>query len=152
MKIELKESNYPTFPQADDIYKVLGYCNLVSQNKLSDYFDRFVLWEYSNRQAQYYIDAARFLGLYDLLENKLTQLGEILFILGKDSLLLGVSVLVLRDPIFNDFFRYENVDKTKMKLMEKYNLSENTAQRRTQTIKSWINWVRIVLNNEEVII
>lgn len=150
MKVKLEKNEYPTFPQADDIYKVLGYCNLVSINKLDDNFDKIRLWEYSNRQAHYYVDAARYLGLYDLHEKKLTKLGETLFALGKDELLIGVAYLILKNEIFFNFYKDHNEEETIQVLMNQYLLSMSTAKRRLTTIKNWIKWIRIVLKEEEV--
>ncbi|MDZ5555156.1 DUF7226 domain-containing protein [Enterococcus cecorum] len=60
------------------------------------------------------------------------------------NILLIKSILkkIFRDA-FIEYLSYEEINKNKIvrKLMELYKINDTTAQRRFNTIKSWIEWI-----------
>ena len=151
-----------TFPQADDLAKVLDLVDAVAAGitEVEDLVDRY---EFSERQAAYYTSAAKYIGFLvpNTHDRKLTTLG---MKLSRSSLLKRRTIVVealARLPVFREML--EHIDKagntemdreliaTNISLVTaKYNLPLNkvTANRRASTVIGWGRWIveKLALN------
>jgi hypothetical protein len=141
------------FPQANDLDKVIDTVSIVNQG----YVDKESLsevFEFDERQGDYYGNAARFLGFLDRKDKEflLTNEGKRLIQLKSpyERASLVVSQLVMR-PVFHQIFQkllYYDLD---FDLLDSINISQiiadNTAltgktpARRASTVKQWIRWI-----------
>lgn len=141
MIIVFKDNDYPVFPQANDIYRVISYVNTF-MNKKNSYDFNFLKAKIAKRQIQYYKSAAEYLGL--IKGNEPTILAKNIFQLDKNQLFINVMKLVLSNICFYDYFISHNNEKAIEFLKDKYYFSETTANRRLSTIKAWCKWCRII--------
>jgi hypothetical protein len=104
-----------------------------------------------DRQIDYYLNSARYLGLVKKKEKKLTRLGQIILQQDFDSMILLIAHTIMNDTIFNDYFNNRDLDNT-VKLIMKYfpNININTASRRANNVKSWIKTCEIILNEQDI--
>lgn len=98
MLIKIKKPNISiTFPQANDIYKLIKFVN----NKTFSYYDNYlniVDFDVVPRQIGYYKSAANYLELID--GNKPTTLAHHIFKLDKNNMLINICQLILQNEIF----------------------------------------------------
>lgn len=149
------------FPQADTFDRVINICELLDNQDLSrnDVTEQYA---FDARQTNYYTDAARYLGLVD----KRRESGEPLYSLSdKGRKILNMSFkqrqiafcnCILSHGAFADTLkRYfetgimpnKNEIIQIMKNSNLYNVnSDNTYERRSSTIKGWINWIVGLIN------
>lgn len=149
------------FPQADTFDRVINICELLDNQDLSrnDVTEQYA---FDARQTNYYTDAARYLGLVD----KRRESGEPLYSLSdKGRKILNMSfkqrqlafcTCILSHGAFADTLkRYFETgimpNKNEIiQIMKKSNLynvnSDNTYERRSSTIKGWINWIVGLIN------
>lgn len=101
--------------------------------------------------------AMEYLGLVEKYDNnsRLTSFGKT--VKAEEDIYLKNILLIksiLKKRIFRDAFieylLYEEINKNKTvrKLMELYKINDTTAQRRFNTIKSWIEWMFSFTNNK----
>lgn len=144
-----------SFPQSDDLDKVINLCELLYQKddgmskiEISEEFG-FVI-----RQAGYYGSSARYLDLvsYDGQNYKLTERGEKIFSLPlKQRQFELVSLLLSHEPfniVMKDYLKESSrptVGKTKELIVDckLYNVGKETTTfgRRCSTVISWIDWI-----------
>lgn len=149
-----------TFPQADRFENILDLLASLDEGDMTknDIIDKF---SFVSRQANYYTDAARYLGLVD----KYSEGGEIYYALNKDATALirrrhrekylGLIRLILERPIFHEVFQVmANTgvippDDVIVPILEKHiaSLGGTTLPRRAQTVRSWIKWIWKMTNN-----
>ncbi|HAU3858904.1 TPA: hypothetical protein RGN14_002067 [Legionella pneumophila] len=149
-KKELQEPNIP-FPQADDITKVIDTIDLISWGYNSKQsIAKF--WQIDPRQADYYTNAASYLGFIYKKDNgcwNLTSKGNefVNYPTTKRNYLLCSAIL--SKPVFNEIGT-SYLDKGKIMpdkqsicdVLQNYvQLSGTTPPRRVQTIKSWIDYL-----------
>ncbi len=149
-KKELQEPNIP-FPQADDITKVIDTIDLISWGYNSKQsIAKF--WQIDLRQADYYTNAASYLGFIYKKDNRcwnLTSKGNefVNYPTTKRNYLLCSAIL--SKPVFNEIGT-SYLDKGKIMpdkqsicdVLQNYvQLSDTTPPRRVQTIKSWIDYL-----------
>ena len=150
------------FPQADSFERVINLCELVNSQELSrnDVTERY---DFDARQTNYYTDAARYLSLLDKrTENgtplySISEAGRRILNLGYKQRQLAFCRLILSHKAFNltlrQYLKSGEMPSTSyiINIMKKSNLyrikSETTYERRSSTIKGWINWI-VSLNNE----
>lgn len=137
------------FPQANDIYKVIKYIDQVTFNYHNDNLRRIGL-NYVRRQDNYYRSAATFLGLLE--SNTPTKIAEHIFKLDKEQMLVSIVQLILQDKIFAEYYINRKVTNVEQLIGFEYALSNSTAKRRTNTVKSWIKWCDAIIeeNNIEI--
>lgn len=148
---ELPQTDVP-LPQADSFSKVICTLGLIS-NDIKTANDIAKELNFDNRQGKYYIDALRYLNLVQKGDN----FGE--YELVPQSFLLMNLELKKRNEIlinqilqhkpFYDAYKYyletgqlpsKNIIK---EIIEKYvkDISEETINRRSSTIRGWIQWI-----------
>ncbi len=150
------------FPQADSFERVINICELLNDQNLSrnDVTERYA---FDARQTNYYTDAARYLGLIEKdKENgvplyKLTEKGHTILKMGYKQRQLAFCGCVLSHGAFADtlisYFEtgvmpHKNDIVQIMKRSNLYNVNSNsTYERRSSTIKGWINWIIELIND-----
>jgi len=156
----VKEPQIP-FPQADNFERIINLCELLSEQELSrnEVTEQYA---FDVRQTNYYTDAARYLGLLEKRRDattpvyRLSETGK--RILGEKyrQRQLEYCNLILSHKAFNDtlrkYFESGNMPPTGeivqiMKASNLYNVSSNsTFERRSSTIKGWLNWILSLTN------
>tara|TARA_R110002072_G_scaffold159343_2_gene310420 strand:- start:7619 stop:8884 length:1266 start_codon:yes stop_codon:yes gene_type:complete len=139
------------FPQANDLRKVRDTIDLVSYgiNNRNDIAD---FWQVDLRQADYYTNAAHYLGFLERNNKnwKLTEIANQYIHLPTTQRNIFFAKNLFSYPIFNKAARiYVNnnrilnedflVKVIKEYFSDKYSL--NTVKRRVQTVKSWLNCI-----------
>lgn len=173
---ELLKGDLPTlnsqgapFPQADDFNKVVNLCEeLIKHQSLAYNNDEdqanskaglykeeiSEIFEFTSRQADYYANAARFLGLVSIDRKlvRLTELGYKIIQLPLTEKQIEFTKLILSSiPFAKVFEAYLNNSgnlgiSTVMSIVEScdienLNTEADTFPRRCLTVKSWIEWI-----------
>lgn len=150
------------FPQADSFGRVINICELLFDQDLNrnDVTERYA---FDSRQTNYYTDAARYLGLVEKeMEGKvplykLTEKGRAILKMAYKQRQLALCSCVLSHSVFADTLKSylrtgvmpeKNDIVQLMKNSKLYKIeSDNTYERRSSTIKGWINWIIGLINN-----
>ncbi|QNO18869.1 type II restriction enzyme [Caproicibacterium amylolyticum] len=151
------------FPQADSFERVINLCELLSEQEMSR---GKVTEEYAFnvRQTNYYTDAGRYLGLLGKTVKegsphyKLTDKGKQILQMHFKQRQLAFCKLILSHQVFHltleQYFKSgvmpsKNQIVLIMKQSNLYNVhSDVTFERRSSTIRGWVNWI-VELANEE---
>lgn len=152
------------FPQADSFERVINLCELLHQKVMSR-DDITEQYGFDVRQTSYYTTAALYLGLIEKQRREksvifcLSQLGEQIAHLSFKQRQLAYCDLILSHKVFHDvlqaYFKKGELPDVEeivsiMKNSSLYNIdSDNTFERRSSTVKGWINWI-VGLINEDV--
>jgi hypothetical protein len=158
---EEREPEIP-FPQADSFERVINICELLGEQELSrnDVTEQYA---FNARQTNYYTDAARYLGL---LEKRKYGSMPVYALSGKGKRILNLNFkhrqlaycdCILSHKVFADTLR-KCLESGRMppaeeivgimRLSNIYRVeSDSTFERRSSTIKGWLNWI-IGLTNE----
>ncbi len=149
------------FPQADTFERVINICELLNDQDLSrnDVTERYA---FDARQTNYYTDAARYLGLIKKSKDsgiplyKLSDKGRTILKMGYKQRQLAFCNCILSHFAFADTLkRYfetgvmpnKNEIIQIMKQSNLYNVnSDSTYERRSSTIKGWVNWIVELIN------
>lgn len=144
-----------SFPQADSFQRVINICELLESQELSR--DN-VTEEYAFdiRQTNYYMDAARYLGLVSKRRDgrkpiySLSDLGSRIMKLNYKHRQLALCKCILEHKVFYEVFSLcqsgsvpdRNAIVQIMKQSDLYKVeSDGTYIRRASTISGWINWM-----------
>lgn len=150
------------FPQADSFERVINICELLNEQELSR--NRVTeKYAFDVRQTNYYTDAARYLGLLEKETEggtpvySLSSKGRRILNLDFKRRQLAFCDCILSHGAFNETLRVclERGDMPSnneiVETMRRSNIfkviSNSTFERRSSTIKSWVNWI-IDLTNE----
>lgn len=149
------------FPQADSFARVINICEVLNEQELSrnDITEQYA---FDARQTNYYTDAARYLGLLDKRKDgatpvyRLSDTGKRLLELSYKQRQLAYCNLILSHKAFGDTLRKYlesgNMPSTGeiVRIMKSANLyhveSDSTFERRSSTIKGWLNWIIELIN------
>ena len=147
------------FPQADNFNRVINICELVRDNEINkkDVKDTY---DFVERQADYYTNAAIYLGLIKK-ENEIFQLtsyGKNILNMNYKKRQLELVKCILSHKVFYNVFKicFEQSEMPSNKMvvncMKECNLykvnSDETFYRRASTIKSWIDWIIDLVREE----
>ncbi|MDR0303221.1 MAG: DUF4349 domain-containing protein [Chitinispirillales bacterium] len=151
------------FPQADSFERVINICELLNEQELSrnDVTEQYA---FDARQTNYYTDAARYLNLLEKRKDGtmpvygLSETGKRILRLSYKQRQLTFCDLILSHKVFRDTFQKHlesgNTPTTSeivniMKSSNLYNVeSDSTFERRSSTIKGWLNWILELVNVE----
>ena len=151
------------FPQADDFNRVINLCELLNENQQLTRNEVTENYAFNVRQTNYYTDAARYLGLIykerdegDVVY-RLTSEGKRILSLKYKARQLEFSKLILQHGAFNTTF-YQCMEigamPAKSQIINNLRLnnlgieSESTLERRSSTIRGWIEWILQTVNKE----
>ena len=149
------------FPQADSFARVINICELLSEQELyrNDVTERYA---FDARQTNYYTDAARYLGLLEKERDsnsplyRLSEKGKTILKFSYKQRQLAYCEAILSHRVFHDTL--QNYFKTGVMpqkngiiaIMKKSNLhnvnSDSTYERRSSTVRGWINWIVELIN------
>jgi hypothetical protein len=130
------------FPQANDIYKVIKFVDDLTNNNHQKALKR-ISTIIVDRQKSYYKSAAKFLGLIDKLRP--TELGRAILNSEKTEMMLSIANLILNQEIFYKYYLNKDISQVIDTLKTTYNMNDTTAKRRSSTVKAWINWCNIII-------
>ncbi len=140
------------FPQADSFNRIVNMCEYLNEGS-KEKSDITIDYGFVSRQADYYSNAGKYLGLFEASSTKisLTKLGKIILSMDFKHRQLKYIELILQHHIFNWALRkrfetgatLNKVDLVReMSKSGLYNVnSEVTYKRRASTIISWIDWI-----------
>lgn len=144
----VKETNSVPFPQANTFNIVLDLLNMLNEQSMtpievSDYL------EYAPRQANYYLDAAQYLGFVEKDRKYiLTEYGKKIMSMDHKSRTLEIIKSILsHKPFFIAMQQQlENFDFDVEKIANSIDecrdeLNFYTAKRRASTVTAWIKWI-----------
>jgi hypothetical protein len=151
------------FPQADNFERVINICELLNERELS----RNSITEqyaFDARQTNYYTDAARYPGLLEKQNDgripiyRLSEKGKKILNLNYKQRQLAYCDMIVSHKVFGNVLRKclenGNMPTTNeiiqiMKASDLYNVkSDSTFERRSSTVKGWLNWVLGLVNVE----
>jgi hypothetical protein len=151
------------FPQADNFERVINICELLNERELSR-SNITKQYAFDVRQTNYYTDAARYLGLLEKRNDDrtpvygLSENGRKILRLNYKQRQLAYCDLILSHKVFGDVLRkcLENGNMPMMgdiiQIMKASNLynveSDSTFERRSSTVKGWLNWILGLVNTE----
>ena len=154
------EPNIP-FPQADKFDRIINLCELLKEKALSKN-EVTAKYDFDARQTDYYTSAARYLGLIDknISENvsyKLSEHGEKILSYKYKERQLAYCECILSHKVFAEalkkFFEIGEMPPKDeiVAIMRQSNLfnikSAETFERRSSTIKGWLNWIVGLIND-----
>lgn len=152
----VRNSDTP-FPQADKFERVINLCELIKQKGSLPKEDIAHNYSFTSRQSDYYVNAAKFLGLVrKIRENNkavysLSPEGIRIFDLPIFNRQIEFAKLILKHSVFRTTLRFY-LDKGDVpEIAEVYDIMDNdsssnivscsTRERRAQTVRSWVNWI-----------
>lgn len=132
------------FPQANDLEKV--YWIVRNFRSAEDRQIKTSLSLSSDRQLNYYKDAAEFLGFLSKeisAQMKLTELGQRVCALRDDQDARDIFfAAVLKNPVLRDCMIRSTPDLSNLEQVDSFEaLAKETRMRRISTIKSWHQWI-----------
>ena len=157
-KITTTKEPQVAFPQADKFERVINLCEILSTQS---YTREQVTREYAFdvRQTNYYTDAAQYLGLVRKEKvggpYNLTEEGRKILNLPHKKRQLASCEKILQHKAFGETLKGsleqgsllgKDAVVTIMKNSNLYNIeSESTFERRSSTIRGWVNWILSLL-------
>lgn len=155
-KTKIEQEPTIPFPQADSFERVINLCELLNTSTLEKE-NITEIYNFDSRQTDYYVNACRYLGLVEQKGNiKLTKLGqEIMNSSFSKRHTLLIQQIVKHKVFYNVLaLSLENgriLEKQdiveQMKICDLYNInSDDTYNRRSSTIASWVKWIISLLN------
>lgn len=151
------------FPQADDFERVINLCELLDEHQQLSRGEVTDNYAFNARQTNYYVDAARYLGLVE----KNRDDGEVTY--GLSSYGLRVLRMPYRQrqlELCKDILQHRAFYLTfqqsqqvgavprKQQIMENLDastsdkMSETTLGRRSSTVRGWVEWIFRLINEE----
>jgi len=149
------------FPQADSFERVINICELLNEQELSrgDVTEQYA---FDVRQTNYYTDAARYLGMLDKRRDGVTPIyalseagRRILNLPFKQRQLAYCAYILSHRPFRGALGLYFESGQMPamdaivriMKQSDLYHIgSDSTFERRSSTIKGWLNWIVGLIN------
>ena len=137
------------FPQANDIYRVYNLC-ISLRSGIKEY--KKLLLEIgvgAIRQLHYYFSASEYLGLTDK-NKKLTSYGSFIFSQDKNTILELLCYTVLSVDVFANYYVTRNKNLCIEFMKTNYDISKTTLPRRFSTLKQWVVWCDIIIQDFEL--
>jgi len=158
-RIQVVQEPYIPFPQANSFDRVINICELLHQKGFIAIEELTQNYDFDVRQTDYYLNAAKYLGLVEkkrdletgLIGGFLTEKGQRVFQLGLIERQKEFIKLILEHRAFQLTLE-SHLKKGEMPTIDEivefmkesnlYNVASNsTYYRRASTIIGWINWI-----------
>jgi hypothetical protein len=127
------------FPQADNVYKLLIYLFELNDKEVPIELQSMSIENMVPRQESYYKSALEYLGLIE--GQKITDEGLYVVNSTVPVMLRLLALSILKHEPFSIYYHFRNDQQIQNYLMVQEGLSESTANRRLQTVISWVRWV-----------
>ena len=157
------KTNIP-FVQADSMDRIVSlleklYNNPMTTQEIAEYMS------FEKRQADYYFNAGRYLGLFQKVKDEddnstvvlLTPLGEKIFKMPYKQRQLSLVKQILEHKIFMEFFdkafecgEIAQINDIKKRMAELNVCGESELHRRAGSVRSWLKWIFDLVDNENV--
>lgn len=142
------------FPQADDFDRVIDIVALLiegpkTKNDLAENYD------FDPRQSDYYLNAARYLGLVESLDHSTyvpSELANVIYSKSTQDKNAFLMAILIKVPAINELNKAWTTDGKKpsidkaiqilKNLPDTPALADSTIKRRAQTVVSWTSWLR----------
>lgn len=137
------------FPQADDMAKIKKVLSVGEESFLKDVKRmQILLGDITDRQVQYYLSAAAFLGILNS-DKTFTDYGRRLRNLNECEQDISLCQKIVSDEVFGEVYFSElilgiTLDRDEVIAIMKKKLcfnSEEIYRRRAQTVIKWIEWI-----------
>lgn len=151
----VKEPSHIPSPQANNFKRIINLCEELNKKSLTQE-GIYINYDFVPRQADYYVNAGRYLGLIDKNQvgrqaiYSISKLGKMILEKDYKERQLSFVKLILSHRAFNKTFRLylENGKMPSiikiMSIMKQSNMritSKETFKRRAESLESWINWI-----------
>lgn len=142
------EGNDYTFPQANDLEKVITVMSIESPELIKDRRHiAHILGDVTDRQVTYYVSACVYLG-FVTPKREFTPYGLKVLSMPRTEKIVEMARRIICDPIFGYVFfmqRMIGVPLEREDIIElmKQNtvLTEELYKRRAQTVVKWVDWI-----------
>ncbi|PRQ11256.1 hypothetical protein C1Y63_06805 [Corynebacterium sp. 13CS0277] len=146
------------FPQADIFDRVVRLAEEIQESD-EGYIDIATIAAtqgFVERQVAYYVDAGRYIGLFNKGSGRLTLTDEGEKIMKTNEPTerhLALSRMILSDEIFNAAYLLgkepgrQSTANVAALIDEKLGLAESTCHRRAQTVLRWVNWINRMIES-----
>jgi hypothetical protein len=142
------------FPQADDFDRVIDIVALLiegpkTKNDLAENYD------FDPRQSDYYLNAARYLGLVESLDHSTygpSELASVIYSKSAQEKNAFLMAILIKVPAVNELNKVWTTDGKKPSIEKAIGilknlpdtpvLADSTMKRRAQTVMSWTSWLR----------
>jgi hypothetical protein len=151
-----------TFPQADSFARIVDLLSILFEHELT-HEEVTIQYEFDPRQTDYYITACVYLGLVERIKVNeercygLTSEAKRIMTFHYKKRNLELIKKIFERPIFHEVFGFiiknnKIPDRNEIiKIMNKYNLpiNQTTIDRRSSTVRNWLDWILRITNTEE---
>jgi hypothetical protein len=139
------------FPQADDFRKIVDLLSVPNEFDLSNNKKvSIVLGEVTDRQVMYYLSAASFLGLIEVINGEKRFTGKGNHLRNMNSVMREIELvsLVLQSPIFNKIYVFQcmigkQTQQDVAEIIKQHypSYSKSICERRAQTVLKWVEYI-----------
>jgi hypothetical protein len=153
-----------TFPQADSFVRIIDLLSILFEHELTK--EKITIkYEFDPRQTDYYITACEYLGLVERINingepgcQLSTEAKNIMSLRYKEKYSALIKKIFERTVFYKTFEFIIKNNKIPIKneicdIMNKAHLpkpiNQTTILRRSSTVRSWIDWILRIANNEE---
>ena len=143
----MEDNNY-TFPQANDLEKVITVMSIARADLIRDRVHiAHILGDVSDRQVTYYVSACVYLG-FITPTREFTEYGLEVLAMPRSEKIVEIARRIISDSIFGYVFFMQRLLGIKLErediidLMKKHTvLTEQLYIRRAQTVVKWVEWI-----------
>jgi len=143
----MEDNNY-TFPQANDLEKVITIMSIEDPSLIKNRFHiAHIIGDLTERQVDYYVSACVYLG-FITPDRDFTPYGKQVLSLQHSEKVVEIARRIISDPIFGSVFFTQRLigaplDRCDIiEIMKRHtNLTDTVYERRAQTVARWVEWI-----------
>ncbi|MBX9597903.1 MAG: hypothetical protein K2X04_04950 [Burkholderiales bacterium] len=147
----MSEPTNAPFPQADSFARVINLCELLQEDSLTKE-EITINYDFDMRQTDYYFNAGKYLGLFELSNEQicLTETATKILTLAPRAKQLEFVKLIMQHAPFRMVLEKHlktSQPPTKeevieiMKMCNLNRIGDKTYERRSSTVIAWVNWI-----------
>ena len=132
---------------------MINLCELLSNNDFSKQ-EITAEYDFNERQADYYANAGRYLGLVEKTapaRYALSTSGRQLFAMSWKNRQLSLCRLILSHRVFHEtlelYFRTGTLPDITSIIQRSCSITGDTLTRRASTVRSWLNWITSLITD-----